>query len=432
MGRAVRGQDGDEGVRPGGGPARARTGLALAGGSAISGLLAYVFFATATRALGPDDAAPMSVLWTWWAFASAALTFPIQHWVARTAAAHGEPAVRAALPRVAAVAAGLAVLSVVASWLLREDLFRLDGWEFPALAGAVTASAALLGLVRGVLSARRRFGALAANLVAENAIRCLVAAGLAWTGDRAPAAYGVALLAGYVVCLARPSALRLARASGDAGGVSPGSRSATAFLAGAGAGQLIGQGVLTGGAVVLALAGGTAAQVTSLFAALALFRAPYTLGVGMVAPLTGWFTRLVVARDVGRLRAVTTGLIAAAIAGGAVAAAIGWWLGGDLVEALFGDGVRLTDRQNALVALGSAFAIATLIATVVALAHGRPAALIRAWLIALLPGIAWFVGTGGQPLDATCAAFAIVEAVAFVVLAWEIRRANAHLAAGAA
>lgn len=419
VGRAVQGRDG--GGRKG-------AGAALAAGSAISGLLAYVFFATATRALGPDGAAPMSVLWTWWAFASAALTFPIQHWVARTAAAHGEPAVRAALPRVALVAAALAAASALASWWLRADLFRLDGWQFPALAGAVTASAALLGLVRGVLSARRRFGALAVNLVGENAVRCLVAVGLALAGHDSPVGYGLALLAGYGVCLTRPSALRLGRAPDNEGDGSPRAGSATAFLAGAGAGQLLGQAVLTGGAVVLALAGGTAAQVTSLFAALALFRAPYTLGVGMVAPLTGWFTTLVVARDTARLHRVLTGLIAVALAGAGAAAAIGWWLGGPLVAGLFGPGVRLADHQNALVAVGSSFAIATLIATIVALAHGRPAALVRAWLIALVPGIGVFALGGWRPLDATCAAFAVVEAVAFVVLAAEIRRANTTLA----
>ena len=90
--------------------------------------------------------------------------------------------------------------------------------------------------------------------------------------------------------------------------------------------------------------------------------------------------------------------------------------------------MRLADHQNALVAVGSSFAIATLIATIVALAHGRPAALVRAWLIALVPGIAAFALGGWQPLDATCAAFAAVEAVAFVVLAAEIRRANTTLA----
>ena len=67
---------------------RARGPTALAAGSLTSGVLAYVFFAISTRALGAEAAAPVSVLWTYWSFAAAALTFPLQHWITRSVAAH--------------------------------------------------------------------------------------------------------------------------------------------------------------------------------------------------------------------------------------------------------------------------------------------------------------------------------------------------------
>jgi hypothetical protein len=67
---------------------RVRDTSALAAGSVASGVLAYVFFATTTRALGPESAAPVSVLWTYWSFSAATFTFPVQHWIARTVAAH--------------------------------------------------------------------------------------------------------------------------------------------------------------------------------------------------------------------------------------------------------------------------------------------------------------------------------------------------------
>ena len=44
------------------GPNRASAALAL--GSIVSGLLAYVLFALITRGLGAEDAAPVTVLWT--------------------------------------------------------------------------------------------------------------------------------------------------------------------------------------------------------------------------------------------------------------------------------------------------------------------------------------------------------------------------------
>ena len=56
----------------------------LAAGALTSGILAYGFFAVSTRALGAELAAPVSVLWTYWSFSAACLTFPLQHWIART------------------------------------------------------------------------------------------------------------------------------------------------------------------------------------------------------------------------------------------------------------------------------------------------------------------------------------------------------------
>ena len=47
--------------------------------------------------------------------------------------------------------------------------------------------------------------------------------------------------------------------------------------------------------MLLAAVGGAPGEVTALFAGLALFRAPYTLALGLVSALTGRLTRLVVA-----------------------------------------------------------------------------------------------------------------------------------------
>ena len=51
-----------------------RAPAVLAAGSVVSGLLAYVLFALVTRGLGAEVAAPVSVLWTQWTFAAAAVT----------------------------------------------------------------------------------------------------------------------------------------------------------------------------------------------------------------------------------------------------------------------------------------------------------------------------------------------------------------------
>ena len=257
----------------------------LAAGSAGSGLLAYGVFAVVTRTLGPEAAAPVSVLWTWWGFAAAAVTFPIQHWTTRSISAHGEASVRAC-PRAGPLSCWPSRGRWAASWLGREALFHSTSAAFPAMVALLTLGSGLVGLNRGALAARGRFAAVGASLVAENGLRLVAVCVLAGADVQNAVAYGLCLVLGYLAALAWPGALRFADGPQSAAG------SPFAFLAGAGFGQLVSQVVLTGGPVVLALSGGSAVQVTSLFAALALFRAPYLLAEGSVAPLTvrltGW------------------------------------------------------------------------------------------------------------------------------------------------
>jgi O-antigen/teichoic acid export membrane protein len=190
-------------------PAGARRGTGLlAAGSVVSGVLAYVFFALVTRALGAEPAAPVAVLWAWWSFAAAAFTFPVQHWISRTAAtAAGEAAVRRGLPLVAGLVTGVSAVAGVVAWLARDRLFGPDGTWFPLLVAAVGICSGALGLARGTLSGRHRFGAVGIGLVLENGLRCVVAAILMGAGNEHPASYGLALLAGYAAIGLRPSAL---------------------------------------------------------------------------------------------------------------------------------------------------------------------------------------------------------------------------------
>ena len=104
--------------------AAARTTRTLGLGSAANGLLAYLVFVLTTRSLGPDAASPVSVLWSYWAFAGAAFTFPLQHWIARTVTAHGDGAVHKALPRIGVLVLAVSVVLGGAAWVAREPLFH--------------------------------------------------------------------------------------------------------------------------------------------------------------------------------------------------------------------------------------------------------------------------------------------------------------------
>ena len=395
-----------------------RDTTALGLGAFGNALLAYVFFTVATRSLGAEAAAPVSVLWTYWLFAAAALTFPLQHWIARTVAAHaGEALVRDALPRVAAAVLLAAAGSGLLAWLARDQLFhRSDPW-FPLLLAGVTVGAGFVGVVRGGLSARHRFGSVAVVLVCENGVRCLGAALIAAVMPQSPLAFGVCMVVGSLVGLAWPTAVRF---SSDR--ATTAKESAFAFLGAAASGQLVGQAVLTGGPVLLALRGGTPSEITALFAGLALVRAPYTLAIGLVSILTGWLTVLVVERRQAALRRVQVFVLVGTVLGSAAGAVVGAGPGPWLLRLIFGPEVRLDSFAASLVATGSAVALANLVQTVVLLAKGRTGGVARSWLIGCFAGATFLALSSADPLAETCWAFVVTEAVAFVAFTFEQQR----------
>jgi O-antigen/teichoic acid export membrane protein len=403
---------------------RAQHTRALAAGSVLNGLLAYLFFVLATRALGAAAAAPVSVLWTYWSFTAAALTFPLQHWIARSVAAHrSEGAVHDALPRVALAVVVASVVTGLLSWLGREALFdRGDLW-FPLLFGCVTLGSGFIGIVRGGLSSRHQFFDVAGVLVAENGVRCLAAVVLIIAGAHTSVSFGACLALGSLIGLCWPRSFRFSRESSDGR-----TESALAFLGAAASGQLIGQAVLTGGPVLLALSGGSAADVTALFAALALFRAPYTLGLGLVSQLTGRLTTLVVERDHEALRRVRLAVTLATAGAVGVAALLGAFAGPAIIPFIFGPQVQFGWLPSMLVAVGSAFALANLVTTISIMAQGRSSAMARAWIVASVAGALAFVAVPEPALGRTCWAFVAAEGVAFLALAAEELRGSARQA----
>ena len=401
---------------------RSRAASGLAAGSVLSGLLAYVFFAASTRGLGAADAAPVAVLWSYWGFAAAGLTFPVQHWITRTAAVAGEGAVRAAWATPLRLVTVVVVISGVGAWLLREQLFGGDA-RFAVLIALVGVGAAGMGVVRGLLAARRRYEAVGALLVAENLVRCVAALVLVALDVDDPGAYGVALLLGYAACAGWISAWRTEPGAGSALPVGE-PRSTGSFLGGAAGAQVVAQAVLTGGPVLLAVLGGSPAEVTALFAALALYRAPYTVLLGQVAQATGALARLVDARSLDRLQRVDRAVLAATVVGVGVGAAVGAWLGPWLVTLVFGPDVRVEQGVSVALAVGSVLALVTLVQGVVLLAHGVPQWTLVAWLLALVPAASVVLAAPGRPTTTIATAFVVAEGAAWLLLVAATRRAR--------
>ena len=387
-----------------------RAPILLAAGSVVSGVLAYVLFALVTRGLGATAAAPVSVLWTVWALTGAAFTFPLQHWITRCIAAGREGDVRGTAGRVAVVVAVAALVTGVLAWVFRDRLFhRADAW-FPVLAALVVLGSAAVGVVRGSLAGRGRMGAVAASLVLENAVRCLLVAVLLVAQVHDPVAYGLCLVAGSSIAL-WPGAWRF-------GGRSTGGAGSLSFLGGAASAQLLAQGVLTGGAVVLALLGGSPAEVTAMFATLALFRAPYMVVLGTLPQVTHHVTGLVVAGDVRALRSLAArlGVLGAVVV--VVGATVGGTVGPALVRAVFGDTVDIGHGDAGVIATGCALALVNVVLMVGALALDRPGRVAGAWGLAVLAGAAVLLPTTWLlPVERVAFAFVAAEAAATVLLA---------------
>ncbi len=103
------------------------------------------------------------------------------------------------------------------------------------------------------------------------------------------------------------------------------------------------------------------------------------------------------------------------------------------MELVFGEGVRLDRGSTALVAVGSVFALASLVLTVGLLARGRTVAVARTWLAAAPFGLVAHLVVPGSELTRTCWTFVVVEGVAwvgFLLLEWRSDRRELRLVGG--
>ncbi len=390
----------------------ARDSLALTVGSGLAGLLAYVFFALATRSLGVERAAPVSVLWSWWAIAAAVLTFSVQHWIIATLAGDGhETTVARSMPRIALAGATLAVLAGVVAFAARGMLFDDRGVAFPAMVAALTAGSLFTGVVRGALAGRRRYVASAVCLMSENAVRVAAAAAAALAGAGAEA-FGVALVVGSFTGLLWVRALRFEHAHPRSHPV----RNPMALMSGIAGGSLIAQVVLTGGPVALAVVGGSPAEVTSVFVALAVWRAPYVVALGVTPQLTGWLARLAGHGQQTRLARLRAGTAVATVAAAGLAALLAIGVLPWLLRGIFGPDVELATGLLVMLGIGTAVALGNLVLLLLLLALQRPRAATWAWTAALVAAVGWVAAGPGEPVARVVVAFLLAQVTAFVGL----------------
>ena len=305
-------------------------------------------------------------------------------------------------------------LTLIAA-VFRTDLFGAGASRvWPLLVAATTAGSGYLGLLRGVLAGRGRYHAAAVVIGGENVVRVAVALALIMVRDD-PVLLGLALLAGPAIGLAWPGALRLGRPHPEA--------PAGALLGSSGISLLLAQVVLNGGPPLLAALGGADAEVTALFTALALFRAPYLLALGLSVRVTAPLTRLVEDRRLGEVARITRWGTAAVVLAAGAAAAAAWWIGPALIRLAFGAGTDPSPAGAAGIAAGCTLALGSLGLTVLLIARGGSAALVGSWGVAAAAGAVVLVAGGAVEVsDRVVAAFLAAETVAVLAMAAAMER----------
>lgn len=174
--------------------------LAVGAGLLVLGLTAYVFFVVSARALGPERYSSLSVLWTLVFFAAPGFLFPLEQEVSRAVSSRralgigGGPVIRRAAVLGAALAGGLAVITLALSGPILDHLF--DG-QVLLLVGLVASLPvyAALHLTRGALSGTGRFAAYGTLLAGDGLLRVALALVFALVGLKTAGPYGL-LIAG--------------------------------------------------------------------------------------------------------------------------------------------------------------------------------------------------------------------------------------------
>jgi hypothetical protein len=387
--------------------------------SLVNGLAAYGFATTATHAFGTADAAPVVALWTIWLVVTAALTFPIQHWIVLRGAERRVPTRMLAVTTVAA-----AVVVGAGSFAFRHLFFDARSIAYPLIAAGIALGSVPIGVCRGRLIALGHVSRTAMILAVENIIR-LVAGLCVVALDGSVAAFSATILTGYLVLVAYPR--RQASASSDADGDAS-FREAVRSVGLVGASTLVAQLVLTGGPLVVAASGASSTIVTATFATLAVARLAYLATVGASLRFTAALAEL---RDAAALRRIGWGVSAGGFALVPVAALAAAVVGPELIGVLFGKGSELPTSSTVLIAVGSVLAVTSLLLLLVAFAAGRAPLVFATWMVAATVGVVVYAALFGlDPELRFATTFAIVEFLAAIGM-WRVTTTIAEDRTGA-
>jgi O-antigen/teichoic acid export membrane protein len=421
---AVAGAGGDESPRPLLHAVDKSDAALMSVGTLASGVLAYAFNVLAARALGPAAYGAIGALWGGMFLLAVLLFRPIEQTVSRAVADHvarGEdarPAVRSAAWLTALITTG-AVAGCLFAWAPVTD--RLFGGE-PVLTVALVAGLAGYGLsyfARGLVGGVQWFGGYGLVLLADGAIRFVVALPLLIVASQTVAAVAIAAAAagGALAPLLsrRRGALRRLR-GGRRGEFALGSAVQFALPAAviAGAEQIL----VSGGPLLVLIAGGEGAAAAAgvLFAATLLVRAPVFLLQGVQASLLPSLTTFRARGDEASLHRATV-KVAVMLAGFAALLAAGALVAGPFaMELLYGDEFTAGRVDLALLCVGIGGFMAAGVFCQAALARGQAWEAARGWGLGAIAFVALELTLSGSAFHRVSVAFAAGSVIAGLLL----------------
>jgi O-antigen/teichoic acid export membrane protein len=384
----------------------------VAGGLA-GAILAYVFQAVGTRALGDVGFAPIAAIWTAFFIVASILLVPLEQYVTR------ETSRGRAMADDLRVLLWVGALGVIGgggyvALTLDSDIF--DGNPvYIAVMALLVVGYTVLFTAKGVLAGNRRFAEVGWILTLEGIFRLV--AGLAILAVVVePSAFSWAM----VVAPTSALLLRFWRHDSVKSDVTPvgARRFLGAYIGGSSASQLL----LAGAPLGVAALGGSAALFSVIFVTFTLYRAPLTLIYSLQSRILPY---LVAMGETGNHRGLRRIAVRVLMAGGALTllgAAVGWLIGPDVVGLMFGDEFRPAASVAMLAAGGVMAASTAQIGGQVLVARARTGALASAWAVGLLVALVVMVAAAGSPDVRVATGFAVGELVALVSVGLLITR----------
>ncbi len=389
---------------------RQGTGLIIAAtGFAAVAVLGYQ--AIASRSLGPDDFAPVALLWTLMFLLHTILLLPAEQHLTRALVVTRTPSQLASIRRHMFAAFLSAFLIGVFFTALTLDRFFDGSAAYVVLIGLIVVSRALMSAGRGLLAGNRRFAAYGMSIGLEAAALLVGALVAAASNGNAIAFAAVIAAAPLATLLTRPFSKTESADDHHVVDAQPGTFLAWLVLATT-ASQLI----IAGGPIAVSFVGGDAVAVSIFFTTFALLRGPLTSAYNVVARVLPDFTELAHGTDPGRLWSWATRISIAALVAAVAGAAGGALLLRPIVGAVYGDDFLPTTAMATLGGAGVGFGLGALFVTQVYSAAARGAYLAIGWAIGLLVSVVTLILTGLAPIDRVALAFVMGEGTGLAML----------------